>query len=73
MTTWTFRRSGGPRTSTGRGSSCPRLADDGQDEAPARVDALLREGGAPRPRFWVLGFGEAREVPAAARTALVAG
>jgi L-ascorbate metabolism protein UlaG (beta-lactamase superfamily) len=38
------------------------LGDDGEDEAPA----LLTEATAardPRPRFWVLGFGEGRDVP----------
>jgi L-ascorbate metabolism protein UlaG (beta-lactamase superfamily) len=63
----------GAGTSVGIHFGTFRLADDGQDEAPARVEALLREGAAPRPRFWVLGFGEARDVPATAQTALVAG
>lgn len=40
-----------------------RLADDGRDEAPERVAALLAEIPEPRPRFWVLGFGEGRDVP----------
>jgi L-ascorbate metabolism protein UlaG (beta-lactamase superfamily) len=38
------------------------LGDDGEEEAPA----LLAEAVAahePRPRFWVLGFGEGRDVP----------
>jgi L-ascorbate metabolism protein UlaG (beta-lactamase superfamily) len=44
------------------------LGDDGQEEAPA----LLAEAVAartPRPRFWVLGFGEGRDVPPAAAAA----
>ena len=43
-----------------------RLADDGQDEPPARLEQALREAEAAsaRPRFWVLGFGEGRDVPA---------
>jgi L-ascorbate metabolism protein UlaG (beta-lactamase superfamily) len=40
-----------------------RLADDGQDEAPGRITSLLRESHEPRPKFWVLGFGESRDVP----------
>jgi L-ascorbate metabolism protein UlaG (beta-lactamase superfamily) len=38
------------------------LADDGEAEPPARLAALLA-GLDPRPRFWVLGFGEGRDVP----------
>lgn len=63
----------GAGTSVGIHFGTFRLADDGQDEAPARVEALLRDGAAPRPRFWVLGFGEAREVPVPTQSALVAG
>lgn len=63
----------GAGTSVGIHFGTFRLADDGQDEAPARVEALLCEGAAPRPRFWVLGFGESRDVPATAQAALVAG
>jgi L-ascorbate metabolism protein UlaG (beta-lactamase superfamily) len=40
------------------------LADDGQDEAPARIAAALARGeGGDRGPFWVLGFGEGRDVP----------
>lgn len=42
-----------------------RLADDGQDEPKERIEELLREGDQPPPRFWVLGPGESRDVPAA--------
>lgn len=39
-----------------------RLADDGQDEPAERIAELLRES---TSRFWVLGFGEGRDVPRA--------
>jgi L-ascorbate metabolism protein UlaG (beta-lactamase superfamily) len=54
----------GAGTSVGIHFGTFRLADDGQDEAPERLEALLREGGAPRPRFWVHKIGEGRDVPA---------
>jgi L-ascorbate metabolism protein UlaG (beta-lactamase superfamily) len=38
------------------------LGDDGQDEPPEALRAALSATPAP-PRFWVLGFGEGREVP----------
>ena len=38
------------------------LADDAEDEPATALEAALGELG-PRPRFWVLGFGEGREVP----------
>jgi L-ascorbate metabolism protein UlaG (beta-lactamase superfamily) len=40
-----------------------RLADDGQDEPAERIATLLKERQGPEPRFWVLGFGESRDVP----------
>jgi L-ascorbate metabolism protein UlaG (beta-lactamase superfamily) len=40
-----------------------RLADDGQDEPAERIEELLRKGEQPPPLFWVLGFGESRDVP----------
>jgi hypothetical protein len=40
-----------------------RLADDGQDEPAERIGALLAAE-EPSPRFWILGFGEGRDVPA---------
>jgi L-ascorbate metabolism protein UlaG (beta-lactamase superfamily) len=39
-----------------------RLADDGQFEAPRRIEELLRGQFAGR-RFWMLDFGEGRDVP----------
>jgi L-ascorbate metabolism protein UlaG (beta-lactamase superfamily) len=38
------------------------LGDDGQDEPPAALEAARRALASP-PRFWVLDFGEGREVP----------
>jgi L-ascorbate metabolism protein UlaG (beta-lactamase superfamily) len=38
------------------------LADDAQDDPPAALSAALAAQ-QPRPRFWVLGFGEGRDVP----------
>jgi hypothetical protein len=38
-----------------------QLADDGEDGAPRTLLAALRER--PEKRFWVLGFGERRDVP----------
>ena len=40
-----------------------RLSDDGQDEPPKKLTEALRAAGIPARRFWVLGFGEGREVP----------
>lgn len=40
------------------------LADDGRDEPVERLEAALGEAGVPKERFWVLGFGEGRGVPA---------
>jgi len=42
------------------------LADDGQDEPPNRLRAAVEKSptaGAAKPRFWVLDFGEGRDVP----------
>ena len=41
-----------------------QLGDDGQDDAPRDLAKALAEAGQPEPRFWVLGFGEGRDVPA---------
>jgi L-ascorbate metabolism protein UlaG (beta-lactamase superfamily) len=40
-----------------------QLADDGQLEAPRRLEELLQAAGEPRPRFWIPEFGIARDVP----------
>lgn len=53
----------GAATSVGIHFGTFRLADDGQDEPPERIAALLRESALPRPRFWILEFGEGRDVP----------
>ncbi|MGH9469866.1 MAG: MBL fold metallo-hydrolase [Terriglobia bacterium] len=47
------------------------LADEGQKQPQLDLLRALEEGGEPRERFWVLGFGEGRDVPAisAAETA----
>ncbi len=39
------------------------LGDDGEDEAPRELEKAVAKAGEPRPRFWVLGFGEGRDVP----------
>lgn len=39
------------------------LADDGQDEPVQKLEESLKALGDKAPRFWVLGFGEGREVP----------
>jgi L-ascorbate metabolism protein UlaG (beta-lactamase superfamily) len=41
------------------------LADEGRDEAPERLAEALAAQGVERERFWVLGFGEGRDVPEA--------
>ncbi|HEY6066206.1 MAG TPA: MBL fold metallo-hydrolase, partial [Thermoanaerobaculia bacterium] len=53
----------GAGTSAGIHFGTFRLADDGQDEPAQRIEELLR-GGDPPPRFWILGPGEGRNVPA---------
>jgi L-ascorbate metabolism protein UlaG (beta-lactamase superfamily) len=40
-----------------------RLADDGELEPPQRLDAALLQAQVPFNDFWVLGFGEGRDVP----------
>jgi L-ascorbate metabolism protein UlaG (beta-lactamase superfamily) len=58
----------GAGTSVGIHFGTFRLADDGQDEPAERIGARLAEEAEPAPRFWILGFGEGRDVPAAAAT-----
>jgi L-ascorbate metabolism protein UlaG (beta-lactamase superfamily) len=53
-------------TSLGMHFGTFRLADDAQDEPTERIRAAVEKSGpAPenQPRFWVLGFGEGRDVP----------
>ena len=61
----------GAHTSVGIHFGTFRLADDGQGEPAERIAELLRASEPPAPRFWILGFGEGRDVPAvaASRTA----
>jgi L-ascorbate metabolism protein UlaG (beta-lactamase superfamily) len=40
-----------------------KLADDGQDEPVVELHKALDAKGKDAPRFWVLGFGEGRDVP----------
>jgi len=40
-----------------------QLADDGQDEPVAELVAALARLGVHEDHFWVLGFGEGRDVP----------
>jgi len=63
----------GAGTSVGIHFGTFRLADDGQDEPAARIEALTRESSPAAPRFWVLGFGEGRDVPRVAGAVAAAG
>ena len=38
------------------------LADDGEMEPVEKLGEALRQAGVPRDAFWVLGFGEGRDV-----------
>jgi L-ascorbate metabolism protein UlaG (beta-lactamase superfamily) len=38
------------------------LGDDGEEEAPTLLAEVVAARD-PRPRFWILGFGEGRDVP----------
>ncbi|MEO8188998.1 MAG: MBL fold metallo-hydrolase [Acidobacteriota bacterium] len=40
-----------------------RLTDEGPEEPVQEIAALLASVPEPKPRFWVLGFGEGRDVP----------
>jgi L-ascorbate metabolism protein UlaG (beta-lactamase superfamily) len=51
----------GARTSVATHYGTFQLADDGETEPAERIAAALTEK--PDMRFWVLGFGEARDVP----------
>jgi L-ascorbate metabolism protein UlaG (beta-lactamase superfamily) len=39
------------------------LADDGETEAPTELQKAIAESKEPVNPFWVLGFGEGRDVP----------
>ncbi len=41
-----------------------RLTDEGPEEPVQEIAVLLASAPEPKPRFWVLGFGEGRDVPA---------
>lgn len=53
----------GSKTSVGIHYGTFRLADDGQTEGPDRIRAALAVHPDPKPRFWIMEFGEGREVP----------
>jgi len=63
----------GAGTSVGIHFGTFRLADDGQDEPAARIEALTRENSPAAPRFRVLGFGEGCDVPRMAGAVAAAG
>jgi L-ascorbate metabolism protein UlaG (beta-lactamase superfamily) len=39
------------------------LTDEGEEEPPREIARLIEAAPEPKPRFWVLGFGEGRDVP----------
>jgi hypothetical protein len=51
----------GARTSVGTHFGTFQLADDGEDEPIERITRAIEA--VPNTRFWVLGFGEGRDVP----------
>lgn len=53
----------GATTAVGMHFGTFELTDEGEDEPPADLAKALDAAGEPRPRFWVLGFGEGRDVP----------
>ncbi len=40
-----------------------QLTDEGEEEPPTEITSLLAAAPEPKPRFWVLGFGEGRDIP----------
>lgn len=52
------------QTSVGMHFGTFQLADDGQFEPVHRIKLALDKAPEPKPNFWVLGFGEGRDVPA---------
>ena len=55
----------GAATAVGMHFGTFELTDEGEDEPAQELERLLREAPEPKPRFWVLGFGEGRDVPPA--------
>ena len=55
----------GAATAVGMHFGTFELTDEGEDEPAQEIERLLREAPEPKPRFWVLGFGEGRDVPPA--------
>jgi len=53
----------GAATAVGMHFGTFELTDEGEEEPPADLAKALDAAGEPRPRFWVLGFGEGRDVP----------
>ncbi len=53
----------GARTSIGMHFGTFALADDGQDEPIAALEAALARRASARPRFFTLGFGEGLQIP----------
>ncbi len=51
------------RTTVGIHFGTFALADDAQDEPPRALEAALAKREPLAPRFWILGFGEGRDVP----------
>ena len=53
----------GARTSLGIHFGTFELADEAEDEPAREIERLLALSPEPKPRFWVLEFGEGRDVP----------
>ena len=53
----------GATTAVGMHFGTFELTDEGEDEPALEIERLLRAAPEPKPRFWVLGFGEGRDVP----------
>jgi L-ascorbate metabolism protein UlaG (beta-lactamase superfamily) len=53
----------GASTAVGMHFGTFALTDEGEEEPPAEIARLLAAAPEEKPRFWVLGFGEGRDVP----------
>ncbi|HEY6050212.1 MAG TPA: MBL fold metallo-hydrolase [Thermoanaerobaculia bacterium] len=53
----------GAATAVGMHFGTFELTDEGEDEPAQEIARILGETPEPTPRFWVLGFGEGRDVP----------